>query len=303
MKVLFSADEHLVLRRKGVPKEWEISRFKQYHKKIREIIEKEKIDVMIHGGDFFDREPNWQEIVLAFSEHFNQLPIPTYVIDGNHEASRKGSTFLSSLKSLCGNMNVQFIDECNSIKGIDFIPYCKLKQFANKEIAYVPTSNILVTHVRGAIEPHVVPEVDLSIFDPWTLVLAGDLHDRSNSQRNIMYPGSPMTTHAYRDESVKKGVLIVDTDTLECKFVSLDLPKILRKTVTSVALVVQNGVDYIDYEVVLPSLLEDYEKEPEELAVRTTTTRVDALAEVLEGNPLKEEVLKFYVDLAAHQNT
>lgn len=303
MKLLFSADEHLVLRRKGVPKEWEINRFKQYHNKIQEIIKQENVDVLVHGGDFFDREPNYEEIVLAFREHFNCLRIPTYVIDGNHEAKRKGTTFLSDLKTLCTNPFVTFVDEYANHRGLDFIPYCKLKEFSLNPTN--PTSNILITHVRGDIEPHVKAEIDLSLFDKWKLVLAGDLHDRSNSQRNIMYPGSPMTTHAYRDTSVKKGVLLVNTDTLECRFIDLNLPKLLRKTVTSPSLAVKDPVDHIDYEIVLPELVEEYQVDlsAPEFSMRVEKDRVTALAEVLEGNVIKDAVLNFYVDLKTNKNS
>lgn len=300
MKVLFSADEHLVLRRKGVPKEWEINRFIEYHNKIMKVIEENSIDVLIHGGDFFDREPNWEEVVLAFYGHFNKLTIPTYVIDGNHEAKRKGTTFLTDLKKLCHNPLVTFVDTYATFQGIDFIPYCKLKEFAASPIDN--KSNILVTHVRGAIEPHVHPEVDLDLFSKWDLVLAGDLHDRSNSQNNIMYPGSPMTTHAYRDSSIKKGVLIVDTETLECKFIDLGLPKILRKTVTNPSQAVQNGIDHIDYEIVLPSVVTTLEVDETQVTQRESVKRIDALASVLDNNPLKQEVIAYYVDLTANQN-
>ena len=58
----------------------------------------------------------------------------------------------------------------------------------------------LFTHVRGEIPPHVVPEVDLERFDKFKTVFAGDLHAHENTQRNIVYPGSPMTTSFHRNE-------------------------------------------------------------------------------------------------------
>lgn len=302
MKILFSADEHLCLRRKGIPKEWEINRFKLYHEKIVNLINTRDIDVFIHGGDFFDREPNMEEIVLAMDEHFNKLPysVGTLVIDGNHEAKRKGTSFLHTLGKLCKSNKVHFFDGlCTASEyGIDFLPYKDLKRFEAGEVTFEKKNRILVTHVRGEIPPHVKPEVDLNIFKDWDLVLAGDLHDRSNSQGNIMYPGSPMTTHAYRDSSVKKGVLIVDTETLEVEFVDLDLPKILRKTVTSSSQAVQNGIDHIDYEIVMPELLHEITlEEIPSVMVVSDKSRVDMLAEVLATNPLKDKVIEYYADL------
>jgi len=48
--------------------------------------------------------------------------------------------------------------------------------------------------------PHVKPEVDLDRFEDFPVVFAGDLHAHSNTQRNIVYPGSPMTTSFHRKE-------------------------------------------------------------------------------------------------------
>ena len=296
MKILFSADEHLCLRRKGVPKDWEINRFKLYHEKIAEIIKNNNIDVLIHGGDFFDREPTLEEASLAVSEHFNKLDVDTFVIDGNHEASKKGLTFLPILMKLVANERVKCVTKATNFENFDVLPYCELKKYEAGNVVLENKSKILITHVRGEIPPHVKPEVDLSIFDKWQLVLAGDLHDQSNSQRNIVYPGSPMTTHAYRGDNIKKGVIIVDSDTLKVEFIDLNLPKLLRRTVASVSEAVQNGVDYIDYEIVMPELLQEY-TEVTEVVVRTEKTRVDALSEVLSGNPLKEQVINYYVDV------
>ena len=58
----------------------------------------------------------------------------------------------------------------------------------------------MFTHVRGEIPPHVKPEVDLDMFEDFPVVFAGDLHAHSNTQRNIVYPGSPMTTSFHRSK-------------------------------------------------------------------------------------------------------
>ena len=88
----------------------------------------------------------------------------------------------------------------------------------------------MCTHVRGEIPPHVKPEVDLNIFQNWNIVLAGDLHSYENCQKNILYPGSPVTTSFHRSK-VDTGVIILDSDTLEHKWQKLELPQLIRKTV------------------------------------------------------------------------
>ena len=70
----------------------------------------------------------------------------------------------------------------------------------------------LFTHVRGEIPPHVKPEVDLDLFNDFPVVFAGDLHAHSNTQRNIVYPGSPMTTSFHRKE-VETGYLLINSNT------------------------------------------------------------------------------------------
>ena len=71
------------------------------------------------------------------------------------------------------------------------------------------TSKPLFTHVRGEIPPHVKPEVELDRFEDFPVVFAGDLHAHSNTQKNIVYPGSPMTTSFHRKE-VKTGYILIN---------------------------------------------------------------------------------------------
>ena len=66
-------------------------------------------------------------------------------------------------------------------------------------------------------------------FDKFKTVFAGDLHAHENTQRNIVYPGSPMTTSFHRNE-VKTGYLTID-DNMEWTWHQFDLPQLIRKTV------------------------------------------------------------------------
>ena len=72
--------------------------------------------------------------------------------------------------------------------------------FTVNAIELFDTKKPLFTHVRGEIPPHVKPEVDLDRFEDFPVVFAGDLHAHSNTQRNIVYPRSPMTTSFHRTE-------------------------------------------------------------------------------------------------------
>ena len=95
MNILFSADWHLKLGAKNIPNEWAKNRYLEFFDRLREL-EKE-VSLHIIGGDIFDRVPNLEELELYF-EFVRNASIETLIFDGNHEATRKNKTFLSSLK-------------------------------------------------------------------------------------------------------------------------------------------------------------------------------------------------------------
>ena len=247
MRVLFTADWHIKLGQKNVPIEWQKNRYRELIKQLNNI----SCDLMVIGGDIFDRLPTVEELELYF-ELVTCIKQNTFIFDGNHEATKKGATFLSRLKLVTKTINplVSIIDNFWCIKkpgvNIDIIPYCMLKEFEKEPREF--NGNILLTHVRGEIPPHVKPEVDLDIFNRWKIVLAGDLHSHSNCQRNILYPGSPLTTSFHRNP-VDSGVIIIDTETLEWIFEKLKLPQLLKKTITDKSEAVATDYDHTIYEI------------------------------------------------------
>lgn len=252
MKVLFSADHHIKLNTKNIPNEWAINRFNMLFDELHKL-EKE-VDMHILGGDFFDKLPNMQELELYF-KFIAGCNIPTYIIPGNHEALKKDTTFLTHLKDVTSriNSNVTIVDDFLTLASpvdlsaiIDFIPYNKLKEYEKDQRKF--NASILVTHVRGDIPPHVKAEVPLELFECWKVVLAGDLHSYSNSQRNILYPGSPITTSFHRSNT-STGVIVLDTDTLDHTWVELDLPQLIRKTIKPGEPMVATSPDHTIYEI------------------------------------------------------
>ena len=228
MKILFTADVHIKLGQKNVPTDWARNRFRLFCEQFAEM--QKLADIVIVGGDIFDRLPTMDEVELYFDlvESFHK---PTVIYSGNHEMLKKDSTFLTNLKKATNRLNklVQVVDEYDStIPDIDIIPYNKLKDFEKNGNEF--SGRILCTHVRGEIPPHVKPEVDLDIFKRWDIVLAGDLHSYENSQLNILYPGSPYTTSFHR-HSVDTGAILLDYDTLDHVWLKFQLPQLIRKTV------------------------------------------------------------------------
>jgi len=227
MKILFTADVHIKLGQKNVPIEWAKNRFRLFVEQFQQM--QEQADLVIIGGDVFDRLPTMDEVELYFDfvASFNK---PTIIYPGNHEMLKKDTTFLTNLKKSTNRLNpqVEIIDDFYSRDGIDIIPYNKLKEF--EKAPHLTHGKICCTHVRGEIPPHVKPEVDLELFKRWDIVLAGDLHSYENSQLNILYPGSPYTTSFHRS-SVDTGAILLDTDAMDHVWLKFNLPQLIRKTV------------------------------------------------------------------------
>jgi DNA repair exonuclease SbcCD nuclease subunit len=243
MKVLFTADLHIKLGQKNVPINWSINR---YHLLFKELeLLQDTVDLVVLGGDIFDKIPSMEELALYF-DLIGRFYQRTIVYSGNHEALKKNTTFLTSLKDVSSKLNdkVIVLDDFWTFKGIDFIPYNKLKEEWPNE----GNHRILCTHVRGEIPPHVKPEIPLDLFDKWEVVLAGDLHSYDNSQRNILYPGSPITTSFHRN-LVDTGVIILDTDTLAHTWVKLTLPQLIRKTIQAGEEMVATDYHHTIYEI------------------------------------------------------
>lgn len=231
MKILFTADIHIKLGQKNVPVDWAKNRFNMFIEQFAEM--QKKADLVVLGGDIFDRLPNMDEVELYF-DLIASITKKCFVYPGNHEMIKKDTTFLTYLKRSTERLNplVKVIDDYYYNDTFDIIPYNKLKDFVSvppyKSIG--SGNKILFTHVRGEIPPHVKPEIDLDLLKDWDIVLAGDLHSYENSQRNILYPGSPYTTSFHRHE-VCTGAILLDHATLSHDWIEFQLPQLIKKTV------------------------------------------------------------------------
>jgi len=299
MKILFSADWHIKLGQKNVPREWQKNRYKLLFKKIHAM---SATDVHILGGDVFDTLPKPDEMALFF-EFVAGCTVRTIIYDGNHEATRKGQTFLTFFKDTVREINplVEIVDgittydlgdEDNPSVMVDIIPYTHLKTFHNRGDF---TSDICCTHVRGNIAPHVIEEIDLDLFKNWDIVLAGDLHSHSNSQKNIIYPGSPLAISFHRN-SIENGVIMYDTDAKDVEFIPLGLPQLIRKTVSSKDEIIKTDYDHTIYEVTGNILeLSDIDSASELIDKKLINRESDAVLNL--HNLSTEEELRTYFEL------
>ena len=245
--ILFTADWHIKLGQKNVPVEWAKKRYHSFFDQVHEQVK--TCDMHIIGGDLFDRIPNMEELALYFS-FVRNVKKPTLIFDGNHEATRKNRTFFSQLKQATRDINplVNVVDISYVVEDLGFsvLPYAELHRKGS--IEHFDTSMPLFTHVRGEIPPHVTPEVDLDRFDPFPVVFAGDLHAHSNTQRNIVYPGSPMTTAFHRQE-VETGYLLINPKDWSWEWWPFTLPQLIRKTVTNPEDMIPTTYHHTIYEI------------------------------------------------------
>ena len=245
--ILFTADWHIKLGQKNVPVKWATNRYRMFFEQVYAL--EKQCDMHIIGGDLFDRLPNMEELELYFS-FIRGVKIPTIIYDGNHEATKKHKTFFTQLKQVSRDINplinvvdISYIDEDF---GYGILPYADLHR--KGAVEHFDTSKPLFTHVRGEIPPHVKPEVDLDIFEDFPVVFAGDLHSHSNTQRNIVYPGSPMTTSFHRN-LVKTGYLLINEQDWSWMWEEFRLPQLIRKTVTSSEEMTATEFNHTIYEV------------------------------------------------------
>jgi DNA repair exonuclease SbcCD nuclease subunit len=253
IKILSSADWHVNLHRKKIPYAWQMNRFQMLFDKLLQL--ESSCDVHVIAGDLFDKEPDPDEICLVLS-YLNSVSIPTIIVPGNHEATSRGRSFWEHFKlenTIKNNLVHIFTDNGRiSIKNQGFcaFPYGSVQ--TNKLPEYVD-GDILITHIRGEVPPHITAEYDFERLRPWKLTLLGDLHFRHRyKDYNIFYPGSPLNTTFDRDDKRDYGVDIVtirSIDDYSVDFVNLALPKLIRRTVPVGTELVPDSYHHVIYEV------------------------------------------------------
>ena len=85
MKLLYLTDTHI----RGTSPKNRLDDYcetlKEKLKEISSIIQEEKIDFVLHGGDLFDRPDVSVSIVSDFAKVFQSYGVPIYIISGNHD--------------------------------------------------------------------------------------------------------------------------------------------------------------------------------------------------------------------------
>ena len=295
--ILFTADWHIKLGQKNVPLPWACSRYELFFEQLKEL--EKDITLHIIGGDLFDRMPSMDELTLYF-DFIKGVDVETIIFDGNHEATRKHKTFFTNLKRVTEELNpkVKVITETFYLHDWAILPYADLHRKGS--IEDIDDVDYLFTHVRGEIPPHVVPEVDLERFNKFKTVFAGDLHAHENTQRNIVYPGSPMTTSFHRNE-VKTGYILIDDD-WSWTWHEFNLPQLIRKTVDNVDEMVQTEWHHTIYEI--EGDVQDLAKvKNSDLLDKKVVKRETEATLDLENLTMEEELVKYLTEILKIEKT
>lgn len=253
MKILSSGDWHVNLHKKKVPYKWQENRFLQFFSKLKDL--EETCDVHIISGDVFDEAPNTDETCLVLS-YLNTISIPTILIPGNHSSTQKGHSFWEDFKrdNSITNRNVFLSVENERInlngQWFQTFPYGQVQL---KNIPEYQPGDILVTHIRGEVPPHITAEFDFEKLRDWKLILLSDLHfNHKYKDYPAYYPGSPLNTTFDRDDKREYGVDIItlrSVDDYTVDFHNLRLPKLIRRTVPVGTKMTADPVHHVIYEV------------------------------------------------------
>lgn len=289
--VVFTADHHIRLGQKGVPKDWQRNRFYMLAEELNNI----QCDYHIFGGDLLDvSNPSIEEVGLMYT-FLSKIQKPIIMISGNHELYNKTKDCYRYITDMLQDLKVRLVTGFENIDGIDYIPYNILKQ--KDWYKGATPASLAVTHVRGEVPPHVQPEIDLERFKHYDKVFAGDLHSTTNSQANILYPGSPFGTTFHRSIlSGSNGYFIINTVTGIHEWHELYLPQLVRATVTCKEEIKPTDYHHTIYEVT-GSIEELALLEDSELLDKKVAQDISTPAALNMKGDMAEELAEFLVEV------
>ncbi len=117
MKILYFTDTHI---RGTNPKNRKDDFVQTLENKLNEIVNivyREDIDYVIHGGDLFDRPDISLSIVSKFAKIFKKISVPFYIVSGNHDIfGHNPATINRSILGLLGELDfIRVINEGEKI--------------------------------------------------------------------------------------------------------------------------------------------------------------------------------------------
>lgn len=218
MKLLFIGDPHLKISR------FELS--KSFLKWVNEMVLEHNPDLLINLGDTFDTHAVVRsELMSEFRKHVLQVTkhVPYMYVLGNHDMYKPNDSKYHSLQTMADIPNFHVIDKPKSFSnaGITIVPY-------QHDASAFPTETlpICIAHqtFMGADFGFYRPEngVDSATISA-DLIVSGHIHKRQMFGK-VIYPGTPYA-QGIDDINQSKGLMMLDTETLEYIFIESPFPK------------------------------------------------------------------------------
>jgi DNA repair exonuclease SbcCD nuclease subunit len=214
-RIAFLSDFHL-----GYP------RFKEdAYKQAKEAMKKanELADIIVVGGDIFDRANPTLETLREGFEIFNAVDKPCIITHGNHE--RRAKAFANAVELLGELKHVYYlhgetaiINDRISITVVGSVPddlaMVGIKQVVEKEKENLRETSFLVIHQSIAefcLDPNNSLTVDDLLTLPFTFIVCGHLHRNGKECKGrIIFPGSTVVTQLKQEETSKRGFFVYD---------------------------------------------------------------------------------------------
>lgn len=229
MRILATADSHFgyIFGRTTQTKNIITKHMFDSFEYIIESARKEKVDLILHGGDFFNRsKPKKKVVSKAFNlvAKLSDNAINFVAIPGNHDRSSLPETLLNYFRKNVYLLNKYSIAEIDDLTIIGFpytdnpiIPFQKISKFAknnpSKKIivlchqlfdgASFGPHNHIFTNRPDAIQTYTLPR-NIKV------VISGHIHRAQKLQNNkVFYPGSIERT-SFMEVVENKGYLLLE---------------------------------------------------------------------------------------------
>jgi DNA repair exonuclease SbcCD nuclease subunit len=304
MRILHVSDTHLGKRQ--YDKEFREEDIYDTFRQIIDIGIKERVDAVIHTGDFFDKnEPPNKAVLVALRElkRLKEKEIPFIAIAGDHDSPKRGSSIFpqrileeEGLLILLDHLKNYYKLNDVEIFGISHVPLTGVKMLKEKLEKMKPSSRKSILMLHQGVNP-LLPyqySYQLEVSDlpkGFGIITLGHFHDRIKHVLDggtlVEVAGSPDIISVAELEGYlknKKGVTVIDYSTSEpsIHYINTDIRPQLEVTINT----------------------NNLEKEVESLIIRLTSlingyTKKPILHIILEGTPRKKnEIVNKLRDLS-----
>jgi len=217
MKILFIGDPHL-----------RINDFDQSIRLLRWIestIRDLKPDLVCNLGDTFHNHAVLRsELIKEFADHIVNVTetAPYWYVLGNHDQYKPKDSKYHALQSFINFKNFTVFDSITHLEdlGITIVPYVQ-----NFDDFPLETQRICITHNTFIGADYGFRREDCGVDADRVsadIIISGHIHKRQNFGK-VIYPGTPVAHNASEADETK-GLLLVDTSSLQSEFIPAPFP-------------------------------------------------------------------------------